>query len=185
MIQEIEQKIVPKKIFEQLEYIGRRYPIKQRKHLHALKDKYLLISQHLDQRFGIERTSTRSENYFYKYFNKTTNLKVLQSVWIGPHCIDVFVPSAKFGVEVDGTVHTEEYKMRKDGHRDRNLCRLGFLITCVDNDEINRTMFSLQKYLIERTVINDYQISRMWRDIYLFTLLVHSPSQLGLPEVIK
>lgn len=185
MIREVESKKVDSRVYKRLKYLRRKYPLKDRKKINRLREKYKNVSAKLNRDHSIEATSSLSEKYFYQYYQGSTRLKVMKSVWIGFHCIDVFVPRLMFGIEIDGTIHVKEFKMRKDAHRDKNLFDLGFTITTVDNDAIDQTAFSLIKLLQRQPLRSAYYVARMWRDIYLFTLLVHAPSQLNRKAVVQ
>jgi len=118
------------------------------KHLRALyetvSETYVQERLRRDCRFVVR---TSSEAKFLAIWNKEVGLPIFPSVQIGDYLADFLLPSVSGGrsgpdsyrgvvVEVDGPVHFEEGKQRKDRHTEEMLKALRIVCIRLDNREI-------------------------------------------------
>jgi very-short-patch-repair endonuclease len=59
---------------------------------------------------------------------------------VGPYIVDFYCPERLTVIEVDGDVHGEELRKRKDDQREKNLKSLGLHIIRYTNDEILKNL---------------------------------------------
>lgn len=185
IINEIERKIFPSLLLRNLKQERKKYPItKDTSQYEVLKSEYDRVVTFQNNKWKDEIAPTGYEKQLVDDLRALTKLEVLQSVWIGNHCLDIFIPGLGFAIEVDGSVHDKEHKMRKDSLRDKNLGSIGINVMSIPNKRIEYLgpafFIHFQK---EKKVLSTYQKRRMWRDIYIITLLSHSASTEGTKEV--
>ena len=155
-----------------------------------LQEAYWELSFGLDDFYKLEQQQTLSEHILYNKIVSQTKLKVLRSFWIGKRNYDFFIPALKSTVnysykyngestggvviEVDGKVHQEYLKMKRDQSKYEQLSRLGICCSVINNDEIGK---STVKNLIERLPamprLDSRGKKRLLRKIYIVTLLAH------------
>ncbi len=70
-----------------------------------------------------ESVRTQSEINFELKFRKHFSFEIYPSFWIGNHQVDFLIPRLNAYVEVDGGVHHNEGKMKKDAFKLDSLCK--------------------------------------------------------------
>lgn len=185
IINEIKRKIFPSLFLRSIKQERKKYSItKDTSQYEDLKPEYERVITLLNIKWKDEVSPTRFEKQLVEDLKALTKLDVLQSVWIGNHCIDIFIPGLGYAIEVDGSVHDKEHKMRKDSLRDKNLGSIGINVMSVPNNQIE---YLWPAFLIhfrkEKKILSTYQKRKMWRDIYIITLLAHSALSEGTIEV--
>jgi very-short-patch-repair endonuclease len=63
-------------------------------------------------------------------------LKFRRQHGIGPYIVDFYCPDRSLIIEVDGDVHAEEYRIKKDRQRAAYLHALGLQVIRYTNDDI-------------------------------------------------
>lgn len=155
----------------------------------CLHEAYMRTCRELQRSRQLENVPSPAEDEFEKQFRKRWRLRLYRQVWIGNLCADFFVPSLgcrspnflrgfqSKGIvfEIDGDIHQRQWKLRKDEYKDMALYDLGFSIWRVEDSQVYR-----RQNLPERlTVLREFgktchrEQSRIWRTIYLQTLLYH------------
>lgn len=84
-----------------------------------------IANQTLSSRYPRTSERTYAERVLYEFLKKTLEFRVLRSVWIGKHCIDIFIPELKVAIEVNGTIHNRGFKIVQDFKKDEFL--MGYL----------------------------------------------------------
>jgi very-short-patch-repair endonuclease len=153
----------------------------------ALKDAYGLVVCRLNARYMEISERTRAEHRFADKIRKATRLKVNKSVWIENHNIDLLCVSlgaertsntAHCGqgvaIEIDGTIHDREFKMKKDERKGKTLAALGIMLVSVLNNDFS--------YAPVRAILDNFKTlprldsrarSRVWTRIHLITVARH------------
>lgn len=137
-----------------------------------------------DRSDSYKKTVTTFENQFYTKLRKTTKLKVYRSLWIGSYCCDFYIPSLKsfiqtkktpsMGVviEIDGSIHNREFKMRNDEKKINEFFNYNIIVTAIDNSDVNKTHINelLIKQLSTLPRHDSRAIKRNMRNIFLITI---------------
>jgi very-short-patch-repair endonuclease len=115
----------------------------------ALHQAHLNLNSELDRRELSRSAETRSLERKAKIrAEKLTGRKFFHSFWFGPHQADVFSPYFRFNntqglvIEVNGGIHFEETKMKKD--LEKYFCLenvFGILIKHFENKEVSSVHF--------------------------------------------
>lgn len=127
-----------------------------------------------------EAQATPSERNLLKLLKNKSKKQILKSVWIGTHCIDLFIPNCKLGkgvglaIEVDGDVHNFESKMKKDERKRSQLTNLGIALIHVKNWDFKKPAFkSFIDGYSSLKALDSRERQRMWRRIHTYTLAIH------------
>lgn len=119
-------------------------------HHKKIISEYEKLSSELAQTMPAQKTP--SETNFKLVLEKYTDMIPRTSFWIGPHCVDFFFPqyhsrATPFGqktqrfqglvFEIDGSIHDQEPKMKKDEQKANALRDLGIYVQSVDNRTVN------------------------------------------------
>lgn len=170
----------------------RRYqkglPIESFVSLKKLQEVYLELCVDLNTRFPQQILRTRSELRCWKKIQSSTKLSVYKSMWIGNYCIDIFVLGVRgdynlanhffrgLAIEVDGSIHDEEFKMRKDHSKQAFLQKLKIPLYSIKNEDLNNASFNALLMKISKLKHSDNRArKRLLRNIYLVTILSHLP----------
>lgn len=155
-------------------------------HFYKIRDEYEEICKKRNLNFIQTIESTTSEELAYKVLHAITKMKILRRVWIGSHCVDLFIPALGYVIEIDGNVHSNEIKMKKDTLRDYNLQLLGLPVMSIKNPDVSgvtpKFIFDLQRQK-EKYKKSSYQKRLMWREIYLLTIVSEKHFQRKYKEV--
>lgn len=142
----------------------------------------LVLAKGLSMR-QMERTGPERE--LYQRLKDASRKQILRSVWIGRHCIDLFVPNLKsesigasvmrgLAIEVDGDVHNYEGKMRKDHNKVQTLFSIGVAQATVLNTDLSKpTVLSMIQKINVLPTLDSRERRRLWRRIYLITLALN------------
>ena len=139
----------------------------------TLKENYWKFSTrtiaHLEKKLVHSRTS--KEILVERMVKEYSRADVYHSFWIGPHCVDIFIPRYKLAIEVGGSVHNHELKMRKDNLRDERLMgELGITVWDMENKDAQRLKYELLNLVKKEKPKATRVVRKMWRDIYIETL---------------
>lgn len=149
----------------------------------VLRSAYLKLSAQKSSNRDCERT--HKERTFLKGLKLHSQKQVLPSVRIGGHCVDLFVPNIRssengthvmrgLAIEVDGDIHNDEGKMRKDELKNAMLSILGIGMTSIPNWDLREpTVRILQQQLGSFRRLDSRERQRLWRRIYVLTLAWH------------
>lgn len=137
----------------------------------VLKMAYENFNKRVIAKGNFPHMKTWQELYLVKEIKKYVNVNIETSIWIGPHCIDVFIPAYGCAIELNGSIHHHEIKMRKDKQRDRTLMkRIGISVMEIENEDLARVKYKIIEFLRDQKRIDSKKIKRIWRDIYINTL---------------
>ena len=128
-----------------------------------------------------ELKRTRSETMFVTLLRQQTKLQIFQNFWIGKRNVDIFIPNIKIhhskahfrGIvfEIDGGVHDEEFKMKKDSYLFEHLAKLGIFTKSITNADINsNTVNSEILKILRMPRLQSRERKRLMRDIYFSTI---------------
>ncbi|QDK43203.1 hypothetical protein DOM21_17420 [Bacteriovorax stolpii] len=128
-----------------------------------------------------ELKRTKSETVFVTLLRQQTKLQIFPNFWIGKRNVDIFIPNIRIhhsranfrGVvfEIDGGVHNEEFKMKKDSYLFEHLAELGIFVKSIANADINsNTVNSEILKIIRMPRLQSRERKRLMRDIYLSTI---------------
>ncbi len=147
----------------------------------AIRRNYLEVVQKL-RSSSREHERTSHERALSDRIRVFTRKTILPSVWIGNHCIDLFIPNVRsqpgevrkmrgLAIEVDGNVHDLESKMRKDQTKSEVLQMIGIGEVHIPNLEFNEpTVLAIQKNLKDLKPLDSRERRRVWRRIELITI---------------
>ena len=164
-------------------------PTRKRKHyrpsLATLKDHYYNLCLELEAH-SKEQERTPAERRLKRRLASNTQMNIRQSVWIGSHCFDLFIPNVRsiahhpkrvmrgLAIEVDGDCHNREDKMRKDEAKENRLLYLGIGVVHIENWDFSQpTAVELQKRVGTVRRLDSRERRRLWRRIYSFTLAMN------------
>jgi excisionase family DNA binding protein len=145
----------------------------QKMSLDQLEVLHFHASKTLSHLHKLETITTRFERNLEIYLKSLSRYQFYTGFWIGRHCVDLFFPRYGLIVEVDGGIHNEEIKMRKDEHRDEYFRGMGLSVTHAENAKIwNFTQTFLTGIRDGRTKQLDTRSTRKnMRDIYIKTIV--------------
>ncbi len=104
--------------------------------LEQLEILYSHVSVALRRSHKFETITTLFEHNLRIYLKSLSRYQFYSGFWIGRHCVDLFFPRYGLIAEVDGGIHNEEIKMRKDEHRDVYFNDMGMVVTHIENEKI-------------------------------------------------
>ena len=127
-------------------------------------------------------TVTEFEYFAKREFQKLTRSKIYRSVVIGNSVIDLFYPQYKLAIEINGSIHNREFKIKKDCHRDKLLIdNLGIKVVDFCNGHISSRIHRVKNYFKKEKRISITQERILWRNIYLITMA----KQMNINELSK
>ena len=180
-------------VIRQFKLARRVFPNRQ------IREGHERLQNRLQNMFPQASSPTFFENEFFRKLKSSTSLEVLQSTWIGNGCVDIFIPGVAgepgasrqmrgLVLEVDGPVHDQESKMRRDEHKRDQLAELRIGTMSLRNESLrHEASLLLVRKIRWMPRLDTRARRRLWRDIYLFTLVLHGTreevsSVLGIPE---
>lgn len=150
---------------------------------------YLELVNVLNEKYRPELHKTYFEDILYKLIKGTSRLEIHRSFWIGKRNIDIFIPAVKasvgssnfnsskfsgLAIEVDGGIHNENFKMKKDQSKLEFLHSLSICSIVVENQDVNHPLVKdLLQHLTEYRNKDFRSKQRLLRNIYLKTLISH------------
>ncbi len=167
----------------------------QRPTQELLKQQYDALQVQVNRQYPDAAIRTVAERAVLDKVRCATNLLFYKSIWIGNRNVDLFCPaigslhppvlkgqkiartSAMRGlvIEIDGTIHDRELKMKKDTSKYKLLHELGIGLTVIHNDSINEVgVNNLIKGLMQRPRLDSRARRRILRKIYVATLAYHA-----------
>lgn len=172
----------------------RKYPIVFKHNLKEfgqshLEHCYAELVQVLNKKYKPELQRTYFEDVLYKLIKGTTRLEIHRSFWIGRRNIDIFIPAVKankltekvqnfkfngIAIEVDGGIHNEYFKMKKDQSKLEFLHSLSICSIIIENQDINHPLVKELLFHLSEYRNKDFRSKqRLLRNIYLKTLMAH------------
>jgi very-short-patch-repair endonuclease len=167
-----------------------------------LKKAHDLISKSFKKKLGIKHTATYSEQKFLTAFEHVSDMKIIQQQLIGPYVVDFFLPKLKLNpldniksmndlllssmsncvvkpnyagivIEIDGGIHNEETKMRRDIRRDEFLVGLNLKVYRLDNNKVFKNL-EIQSFIMnmlrQHSIADNKSIQNQMSRIYLSTI---------------
>ena len=128
----------------------------------------LCFSLNHDSKF--ETSVTTYEWELSQFFRANIKKKVLSTVWIGNHNVDFFFPTIGIAVEVNGGIHFNERKMKKDDLRDLTLKRLKIPVMEIENEDIQKAKKWLNS-LNDIPHLGTVRCRYLWRRIAIETIV--------------
>ncbi len=145
----------------------------------------------LNERNGLEVSRTSKELEFERLFRSVTRRSIVSSLWIGRRNIDFFVPNvgddvkkarvngvkrgAGLVVEIDGDVHNEYTKMKRDSSKYEDIHSLNIMLYTIENtdlmcSQVTNFFDAFEKY----PLMDSRRVDRVWRRVYLKTIACNS-----------
>lgn len=90
-----------------------------------LKGHFFLQQIQLRRAFQKKQARTIEELEFERKFKTFINIPILNSLFIGPHQVDFYLPSLGTYIEIDGGIHYKERVMKMDEYKMKSLGLLG------------------------------------------------------------
>lgn len=161
----------------------------------ALKHKYNELQKILSQRFPQCTIKTHAERRIFETISHSTNLKFYQSFWIANRNVDLFCPAIGqlyppiikgrkisrqpcmrgLVIEVDGPIHYQELKMKKDFSKSSYLQKLGIGHTVIENSDIESGKIKKHIDHMKKMPRLDHRArQRLLRKVYTATLAFHA-----------
>ena len=137
----------------------------------SLMSLYHLITNHLNLKYPLLTSRTIEESSFEIFIKSVMNKRLLNTCWIGNHCVDFFFPTIGLIVEINGGIHNHEQKMKKDRLRDDRLmqdCKL--IVFEALNEDIRGREFAKYSNLKNLNHIGTLKLRNNWRKIYIETI---------------
>lgn len=118
-----------------------------------------------------ESYPTHFENSFAKTFKKMSFLKFYQSFWIENRCFDIFIPRLMLIIEIDGGVHNDELKMKKDINSEKILKHIYKIATGrISNSDKNRFLHTIYSISKESKKVSSARIKSTMAKIFINTI---------------
>ena len=137
----------------------------------ALKSHYWKYSKRFKTNKTFIHSRTVQEDVLSKTISKYFRGDYYTSFWIGNHCVDFFIPSHSIIIEVNGGIHFDEIKMKKDGYKTKKLVsEIGLGLWTIENKDIHKLKYQIIDYIKENKRNDSRKIKRIWRDIFIHTL---------------
>ena len=140
-----------------------------------LHEAYQKVTRSLNKTYEAETIRTRAERYLHQLLRESTGEDIKASMWIGNHCVDLFIPRIGLAIEVDGDIHDNEMKMRKDELKEEFLAKLGIMVWHINNNEIRRRAVDI-KNVLEHPKTKEKDINALLNTIYVETIGAHLDS---------
>lgn len=162
------------------------YPIT----LENLKNAYDVLTVQLAQsnkEKNLETTKTFHEVKAQELIEKNFKLKFYTSFWIGNFNLDFFFPQLRMAIEIDGDIHNQQAKMKKDGYKEYVLSqKFKIVILRIKNDEILTKLIPMLKEIKSDSsyLLSSKAKKRLLRDIYIFTIVTLANNQAELAPFI-
>lgn len=153
------------------------------------KQSYDLICKELNRKYVNEIHRTPAEVRFADRMAKQTKLQFYPQTWIGNMNIDSFVPALGspkpnqlrgyklrgLGIEIDGSIHEREAKMKKDAFKMECLNDLGISLWRFTDEQVfsGRGILSATQIKREFRTLCSRARDRIWGRIHLLTILYH------------
>ncbi len=151
----------------------------------TLKSKYFELTNKLNSA-NPEAMRTRAESRFKTKLRLHSKKQLKQSIWIGSHCIDLFIPNIRshhkypkkvmrgLAIEIDGDCHKYEQKGIKDERKGAELLDLGIGTIHIPNWEFNETTIKdILKSISNFEPLDSRERIRLWTRIFTYTLATH------------
>ena len=137
----------------------------------TLKELYEICVQKMKYKDSRPFEKNDPEREVQEKLNDLSRKKVIPSAVIGNSVVDFFYPQHNLVLEIDGPVHYEEIKMRKDCHRDKELMgRLGIIVWPWKIEEIHRGAHELRFFFMNQNRISYSNERRLWRNIHAMNI---------------
>ena len=154
-----------------------------------LEELYGHICTLLNSKYKLDRIRTKEEDWVHQTLMDATKLTVLRSFWVERN-VDFFIPGIRgqtgkvrgasqgLVIEVNGSIHDQCFKMRKDDHVRDFLFTIGVPISTIENDDVYSS--HTQKYLIR--ISNCKRLDtrgrqRLLRKIWSETIALHATNE--------
>jgi very-short-patch-repair endonuclease len=100
--------------------------------------------------------------------------KFYTSFWIGNHCNDIFIPSYRLILSLEGSIHnTNQGKINKDNYRDLILAKeFKIGVSTIFNHDSNKLKYQIADHIFNKKIkaINYRSKKILMRNIYLYTI---------------
>lgn len=170
----------------------------QKTSLKLLKQQYDTLQAQLNRQYPEATTRTASERTVFDKIRCATNLVFCKSIWIGNRNVDLFCPAVGtlhrpvlkgqkidrtpvmrgLVVEVDGTIHNRELKMKKDTSKYQLIHDLDIGLTVLHNESIHESgINNFINQLIRMPRLDSRARQRLLRKIYIVTLAYHASDE--------
>jgi hypothetical protein len=126
------------------------------------------------------------EDVFYRLLKSHTKLQINRSFWIGKRNIDIFVPAIiaepkggiqrlkGLAIEIDGPIHNEEHKMRRDESKFQMLDELSIGSVVIQNHSFdNPTVAKIIRDISSYRNPDFRSKRRLLRSIYIRTIIAN------------
>lgn len=131
---------------------------------------------------------TTAEVRLLEIISKYWSGNTFQSVWIGSMVADVFIPTFKHRInehgftgivfEVDGPIHDNELKMRKDHLKLEFFGSTQILVHSILNKSVKESIVGpIIRELVNGPRLDPRGLRRLWRKIYIITIFTHSKAE--------
>lgn len=147
----------------------------------SLKNAYDLwdeANKTLSRRYPRTSERTCAERVLYEYLSDTLEFRVMRSVWIGKHCIDLYLPQLKIAIEVNGTIHNRGFKIVKDFRKDEFL--MGYLdisVFEVQNKDVHYWKERLSRIMQQQKAIPIAEEQKLINRILAETIPAHEETK--------
>lgn len=159
-----------------------------------LRKNYEFISKQLTKKYLNSTVRTRFEFRFEKLLNQYTKLQYFKSFWIVNRNVDFFIPNLRaiqslklqasglvninsgygLAIEINGCIHFDESKMRKDNSKSNFLHDLRIIELTINNEDINsRNIHNIIKQIKNLRRLDFRAKRRLLKNIYIHTLIFH------------
>lgn len=134
---------------------------------------------------GYQSNPTTFENTFFKLLHLKTKGLIYRSFWIGSRNVDFFIPKLTWpcvgdrhfkkarglAIEIDGSVHFREFKMKKDQSKFNVLHSLNIPCVVIRNGSFNdSTVKAFIEQIDHLNRLDHRAYKRLMRDIYYYTI---------------
>jgi very-short-patch-repair endonuclease len=141
-------------------------------YLQTLEEAYNIVRKQLDSKYRFETIQTFHEQSLAKFLN-LNQVKTIRSIWIGRRNIDLYLPDYGFAIEVNGPIHHQERKMKKDTSRDLFFNNNQIPIMEIENQDIRKRKYFLLSNLKYEKKLNLREREKRALNIYAITVATY------------
>lgn len=118
---------------------------------------------------------TKFENQCFSTIKRFSRLKLYRSFWIKNFCVDFFIPRFGAVLEVDGGIHFNETKMRKDEFKENYLKdRFKISVWRAANKDVEMFVYMALTQIRGDGELSSKALKKLMSKIFIETIVFHS-----------
>lgn len=127
-----------------------------------------------DKRFDSDTSNisypTIYENMFTDLLKDSSKLIFFKSFWIENFCLDIFIPKLMLAIEIDGGIHNDEIKMKKDNYMEKALQKYKISVGRINNSDNLMYLNTIRSLINSTRRVSSAMKKRMMVKIFINTI---------------